>query len=538
MKRSYLFLGSILIIAGGSVMHCSGGDDSDAGGGDAAPDGTKPKDAATEKVIPPDELPPVVTPAGTQLAASNQIQIFGITTDGYVIYADNSAGASLYAVSVSGGAPTLIASPTISSTKTYITGIAGKDVFVWEGVSSTANAAQVGALSVWTHGGTYKSVVASSCASAGFASTTDGAHIMFTGNSTASCTTGDVVVANIDATGQTNLVTGVDVGVNGCSPVLGFAGGVTAVTATCTATPPDGGTPVADVNAYGSATPWTKVSITTGALNFWASDTAGDKLMVASPTGESFTLSLAVPVLVPIDNTKNITNGGFGYMKKSGNAVFYTTAAGEMYESPVPTPVPVQLQSAGVKSVRSISPDDNYIIFTTNFDTQKFGGDLFLAKTTAAGAPVTLVNNTMGALFGVNPVDDFSGDSNYVLWIENLDATHGIGDLYAQTVVSGTPKKITTSEWQNLSAAGSKIVFNDNCQNCSGTSAASGGTADIKSVDLAGTAAPSVLQLSADVTIFLSPAKDKVIYTYSQNAAADDGGVSPSGNGLYAVTIP
>ncbi len=96
MRRYQLFfIGSAFAISG-AIGACSG----DTTPGDGGGPETGPSDAKADKQPLPDaagDAAPPVTPAGTQLAASDQIQIFGITTDDDVIYADGSSP-GLYAV--------------------------------------------------------------------------------------------------------------------------------------------------------------------------------------------------------------------------------------------------------------------------------------------------------------------------------------------------------------------------------------------------------------------------------------------------------
>jgi hypothetical protein len=173
-----------------------------------------------------------------------------------------------------------------------------------------------------------------------------------------------------------------------------------------------------------------------------------------------------------------------------------------------------------------------------------FGGDLYLSSTTTAATAVTLDSMTTGALFGQTSADDFTTDSKYVLWIENLNTAQGIGDLYAATVAGGAPAMVASGEWQNASASGSIVIFNNNCGGCSGMlMAGKKATADLYWVDVSTTTAAALLQKSVDVpldggnSIYLNPAKDHVIYTYSQD---NDSTSTPplGGNGLYSVEIP
>ncbi len=547
MRRIHLSLIGVVFAANGLFAFACSGDSNpnDGGTGDAAPDGKPKPEAGGDTAV---DAPPPVTPAGKELAASDGAQIFGITTDGFVIYADVSAN-GLFAADVAGAnAPIKIAAPT-----GYAVGVAGTVVFVWSGLTTN----QVGALSTWTTTGkTFKAIpnATKSAPNGGFAASKDGTRILYTANSDTAGANGDFFGANVDGTGIVSLVSAVDIGsTNNCRPVVGFASNTEAVTSTCTVTPPDGGTPSATVTSYaiagtGDAGTWTPAAIISSALNFWSTDTAGDSIMVATTAG-TFVYPIGGGAAVAIDtkNIENQTTGDwtFGYLAKGGAKVFYSTAAGDLWTASSTAPTnPAAVQNTGVKFVRALSANESYMMYTTTFDSQQFGGDLHLTATTAAAGATTLVSTTTGALFGTNALDDFTTDSQFAIWIENLDTQQGIGDLFAVPVTGGTPKQFASGEWQNASATGTKIVFNDNCAGCSGTGGTGNAFADLKVVDVATTNAPTLLQAGADVplqaggnSLWLSPAKDRLIYTYSQNTPST-GTVAAGGNGLYSITLP
>jgi hypothetical protein len=235
-------------------------------------------------------------------------------------------------------------------------------------------------------------------------------------------------------------------------------------------------------------------------------------------------------------------------MNRAGTTVFYQSAGG-LYTSSATASSVGTVQASGVNFLRAISPDDNYFVYSTNFDNpppNQFGSDLYVTKAMAgAAAPTTLVSNTKGALFGLRAADNFTADSKYVLFIENVNTTAGIGDFYAALLPSGTPAMIATGQWQNWSATGDKVVYEDNCPSCSATAGKGTATADIEVVDVSTTNAPTKIQASVDVPLtpgvnglFLSPAKDRIIYAYSQNTPATSGAPPAGGNGLYSVAIP
>jgi len=194
-----------------------------------------------------------------------------------------------------------------------------------------------------------------------------------------------------------------------------------------------------------------------------------------------------------------------------------------------------------------VSGDENWLVYTTTWDKgapppASFGSDLFLTKTTAGFTPVQLGTGTSNALFGLDGPDQFTTDSSHVMWIENVDTNSGTGDFYAMSLPSGTPTKIATGQWQNWSATGAKVVYQDNCPTCSATAGKGLAYADLKVVDLSqSTPTPTLVQAGVDVqltsglySLYMSPAKDHIIYTYSQNNATGTG----DGNGLYSVAVP
>lgn len=544
MTRFKLFLVGMgaMCVAAGALAAC-GGDDSSTG--DGGPEGgadVKPKPDGGGTDAGGDVTQ--VTPKGTELAPSDAIQIFGITDDDDVIYADGSNGNALYAVPSGGGTAVKIGAPT-----GFAVGLHRKTVFVWSGLSTKG----VGILSIWEHGGTLTQIETKSAPNGGFAASADGKHIIYTANSDVNGANGDIFGANSDGSGKTSLVTGVDIGSgNNCTPRPGFVTNTLAITATCTVTPPDGGTPSATVTDFvlaaggDAGTTWTPNVIISSALAEWSTDTAADKVLVATTTGLSV-CPLPTGVCTPGELT-NIENNlwTFSYMNQAGTQIYYEKPTGDLRTATTALPaVATDVQATNVNFVRAISPDDKYILYTKTFDTQQFGGDLYLTPipNSGAAAPLSLVTTQTGALFGVSAADDFTADSSYVVWIANLNTQEGLGDLMAVPVGGGTPKQYATGEWQNVTATGTKVVYNDNCSGCSGTGGTGNAYADIHVVDVA-TSTKTDLQAGADVplvaggnSLYLSHDKTKVIYAYSQNAQSS-GVPANGGNGLYSIAIP
>ena len=543
MTRFKLFLVGMgaMWVGAGALAACSGDNTQTDGGGPETGADVKPKPDAQPGDAGGDVV--LVTPKGTELAASDAIQIFGVTDDDDVIYADGSNANALYAVPSAGGTPVKIGAPT-----NFAVGLHHKTVFVWSGMTAKG----VGILSIWEHGGTLTQIETKSAPNGGFAASPDGLHIIYTANSDVNGANGDIYGANSNASGKTPLVTGVDIGSgNNCTPRPGFITNTMAMTSTCTATPPDGGTPSATVINYvlaaggDSGTTWTPTTVVSSALNEWSTDKAGDKVLVATTSGLQV-CTIPVVACVPGEST-NIFNNVWtlAYMNQAGTSIYYVKPTGNLRTALAATPaVATDVQATNVNFVRAISPDDKYMLFTKTFDTQQFGGDLYLTSTaSAAPTPTTLDGTQTGALFGVSAADDFTADSTYVVWISNLNTQQGLGDLKAAPVTGGTPKTYATGEWQNVTATGTKIVYNDNCSGCSGTGGTGNAYADLHVVDVA-TSTKTDLQVGADVplaaggnSLYLSHDKTKVIYAYSQNPQSS-GVPATGGNGLYSIAIP
>lgn len=560
MKRSYILLATSLMMtaaAAASIIDCGpGSDNGDAGdaGGDAKP----PKDGANDVTSNDGGDAGQVTPNGTALAGGDGIRIWGMTTDGIVVFSDTIQGGTfadgLYGVAAAGGTPAKIGTPSGN----YFAATAGKVVIVWDSLTT----AGVGKIHTWTQGGTYASPALTNIAANGAAASIDGKYIIFEANSNAAATVADIVGAKVDGTGQSVLASQVDVGpgnftafVNGCVPNFGFPNGTTALVTSCATNPGDAGVPNATVKSFTVATDggaWganTPIVATNGLpVMAWDGDGGnGASVLTATTLPTESVTPVGGGVSVPVD-TKDVNKGDwtFVYINRAGTAVLYNSGSG-LYTSPTGVPSVTAVQSTGVNYIRAVSSDENWLIYTSTWDKgapppASFGSDLFVTKTTVAGfTPVQLGTGTTNGLFGLDGPDQFTADSTHVLWIENLDTSTGTGDFYSMALPSGTPTKIAGGQWQNWSATGAKVVYEDNCPFCSATAGKGLAYADIKVVDLSGTPTPKLVQAGVDVpltsglfALYMTPAKDRIVYTYSQNTANGTG----DGNGLYSIAVP
>src|SRR5262249_42481127 len=146
--------------------------------------------------------------------------------------------------------------------------------------------------------------------------------------------------------------------------------------------------------------------------------------------------------------------------------------------------------------------------------------DIFVAPTAAATTPVTVVPTVSGALFG----EPFTIDSAYTLFYTNVDVANQTGTLQAMPSGGGSTRPLGSDVWFHLLARASKLAFNDHWR-------ASGerGRADLRFVDLASSADPTLIANLAEADFFLSAAGDKVAFAYL---------TAPGREGLYVVDLP
>jgi hypothetical protein len=305
----------------------------------------------------------------------------------------------------------------------------------------------------------------------------------------------------------------------------------------------DAGTSAATITSYSiSGATWAPTQIITNAIDFFSIDSTGDKILVATPAATKV-FPIGGGGATTID-TKDITYQ-FGYLNRAGTTVFYQNS-GALYTAVVSsTPNPQPIQAANVTSVRGVSPNEQYILYNSTWDSDNFLSDLYLTATTASATATTLVSTITGGLFGATTGDNFTADSKFVVWAENVNTNSGLGDFYSMPIAGGTPAKITTGLWANFAATGSKQLYVDNCPKCTDFSEPGNQPSNINVIDLsAPTPTPNVLVTMADVPqtfpfqpLYLNrPTNDRFTYTFSQNPPTASGNPPLGGNGLYAVT--
>jgi hypothetical protein len=209
-----------------------------------------------------------------------------------------------------------------------------------------------------------------------------------------------------------------------------------------------------------------------------------------------------------------------GQLIQGGAMAVYGTTAGALRVSPTKTPSPTTLASA-FGGFYGVSPSQGSVLYY--HDQAATGTDIYLTSMSPQGTPQTLTASTNGAVNG----DAFTADSSYALYSTGNDVCSGAATFAAFPVAGGSSIPLGTNVWGDWSATGAKVIFNDNYVATGGLRF---GRADIKVVDLAAGAMPTLVVSQADAVLDMSPAGDQVIYSWSVQPGAQAG--------IYATPVP
>jgi hypothetical protein len=154
--------------------------------------------------------------------------------------------------------------------------------------------------------------------------------------------------------------------------------------------------------------------------------------------------------------------------------------------------------------------------------------DMYLVSTTPGGAdggnPVTTLDSmTDGANFG----DAFTVDSTHAIFYTTVNMS-GTGNLMSLALPpAAAAKPVTATGWEGFATKAAKVVYSDNWSMVMGSLQ---GYADIHSVDLAGTAAPSTVVTSADANFFVTTDRSTILYSWHACPGAAEG--------IYSIAAP
>jgi hypothetical protein len=550
MTRALLF--SVLVVPSALMVACFEDDvpvaiigPNDGGSEAASPEGGEP-DASDAQVTPDGDVPDSKSeaapgdateppPGSATLTTGKDFTVWGVTSDGYAIYATApSAGDSststmaVYAAPIAGGAAITI--DTVSQDTLGVVAGPLVELFVGADVSATA-----GTIETWTAKGglhtlstdAYVFLGGSTSNNYGKGYSPDFSSIAYLDHYDGVGQTADAYVANIDGTGAKLLQSNVpNVGGTDGSAQLMFSGGAVVL---AYVTPSDS---LATIESF-AAPAWSSTGLATGiAGNFVIGDPSGAHVLFDGPSGlEAVATSGGAPMTIDPSGT-----AAQALFTSDGTSVLYTSGSGDLRRSPVDSPDPMTLVSANVGGLLGLSPDNRAAFVYETFSSFP---DLYEASATIAGPLVQLSSSATATLPGESVAIGslMTNDFSHVLFYTDLAYTTFfkssagiyVGTLKTSAVGSSASVTLATSSYTVYASGKSKVVFDDGF----GYKGASMPTVDLKSVDTAAGASPGLVVSQANYggdygSFFLSPDGTEIVYATN----------TTSTGGVYVTPVP
>jgi hypothetical protein len=471
----------------------------DGGGADAASDASDAGADASD-AAPADAADAAPYPIGT-LLQTGYFTVYGVTTDGYAIYRDYTTG-TIYAARIDGdgGAAQTIATGGVCAQ--YEIDVVGNVVLAWPCLQS--GTAWSSTLVAWTSSGGAHTLSSASNPNVGLVSP-DGSYVVYADNVT-TFTSIDITASAPDGTNKVTLLSAVPDQLAVCSTRSLFVG-TRAVIAHCDAA--DAGNGGALLSAFDSANAWARVDIarTTNVVESMHTDSAGTKILVFNDLGTT------VFPLQGDGGTKIDDAGVFGWLTGDGQNVIYGTY-GYLARSPVASPSTTFLYSSATAGLYALSPSEQTLLFHTYF---AFPYNLVMTSAVSASGTTTLSSH--GGPCGPG----FTADSTHALFIDTVASVDTLKTV--ATVDGGSPVTLASAPYDCAPTSGATVLFNSGR-----TTGSEWGRADIDIADTSLAAAPTRFVGGADLYFRLTPAKDKLVYTWSYGLNAT--------RGLYIAPLP
>jgi hypothetical protein len=512
----------------GLVLSCSafacsssspGGSTSDAG--DSGTLESSVKDAPVLEALPPfdghfggDGGDPGT---GTLLQPFYGAVIDGVTSDGWVVYSNGGEVPTFYAASLDGGDGGAATSLGLAESYAYAF-VVGEVTFLFTNID--VDATYSSPLSIWSSKGGQHLITENSYFQ-NAAVSSDNQYILYYDNFNSLAETADLYVASSDGSSPKLLQSALPNLMNGgnCQPNFGFAG-TTAYVVYC-GTPGDGGA-ANDIVMTFAPPSWAATNNLSGATSLnVGTEPTNTYLSVATASG-LLVVPLAGGIPTPIDPT-----GLGGVFTSDSKNLVYNTSTKTLSRSPIAAPSPSVLVTGAVGGIYGLSPDNSTALV---FASASQGlTDLYAASATKtdSGALTTLSSAATAtpAGYGILAGDAFTADSAHVLFFTAVQQTTD-GELYATlNTGSATGGTVTTlSPISNTAwvTSGTKVVFSDNLVFGAST------TLDIRAVDVAAGGTPTYIRHGAtaggSAAFYLSPAKDKIIYSWT-SPGTENGGI-------------
>jgi hypothetical protein len=536
----------------------------DASRADATADGSTATGASDDAGIdsPPPGDGPVVcntpgTPQGTQILASATAVVQGVTSDGQVLYYD-SATQHLGAVPADGGSPVDVG-PWDQGGGNWGAVYTSRNVALyWNGDDAGAGqlwawtrangAGALGTGATWigppTNLGT--SPFIAQTAGAGIATvdvSADGAFVAYfdgAGENDAGLSVGDIYVSGSDGSNPTLLVPGWVQ--TYCSPMVAFIGGYLVVSY-ATELPGGSGALNGTVAAFGPAPNWQNVqTLTTTSTCLFAGNVAGTQVSYAD-SGGTYVQTLGAtspPTLIdPL--------GAGGLFTNDGNSLIYLRGDGSVWRSPVSSPAPVELTAGPFNQIVALSSNDAWLELTPNApfsDGNALSGlSLVSAAPGDGGNGVTaltdasVAGNLMEAIPAIglaaseSSAGAFTADNSQAVFFDAPHRARPDNLKHLGLPPQGLPATISQTFWGGYPTSGAKVVYGDNVAFVRQDGAYwVNGYANVHSVDLSVTAAPTALVSGADANFYLTADRKTLVYSWNY--------CSGMTGGIYTLPVP
>jgi len=432
------------------------------------------------------------------LIAGSYVAFAGVTASGYAILTDSEKSA--WAIKLADGTRAKIADHA-----SWAVILAADTALVEHDVVNG-----FGGLSSWrTDGPAVTLTSASPDNSFGFSSPAadDAGHVAYFSQTAANGALSDIVIDRFDHSAPHTVATGIELSPSSgaCWPNLRYFGGrllgthcATAGSSTLSLTSWDADSGAAVELLASSKQGFTTrtglgvlMTSTTGALSIAAADGSGARAVASDIAAARLT--------------------------RDGSAVIAVLASNQHVErlplAAGATPTPL---AGPVDRVVAVSPDGNYLTYSTMSDPTTFSTDLVLASAVSAGSVTSLVatNTSQSTSYA------FSDDSAFALYVDAYDADAFTGTLHALPTAGGTtPRTLGNAVYDQATVGASRLVFEDNT---SGTFPNQ--HADVEFVDLAQSAAPTRLATQALVQLWVD-ADNHTLYAVQSD-------------GLHIIALP
>jgi hypothetical protein len=242
-------------------------------------------------------------------------------------------------------------------------------------------------------------------------------------------------------------------------------------------------------------------------------DPTGKLALLLDPAGTGLSLyPLAGGSSVTVDPT-----GVSGLFTATGD-IIYTTSNAALMRYTAATAMTIVLVPSGVVAPVDLSPDGNWLQVTSKQDATTELMSLYIVSATTPGAANSVVPTATTSPAG------FTTDSQYSVFGTNFPPDFGpvTYDLEASKTSGGAAAKVLSASGRAFFTSGAKLVSNTN-------QSKSTGSADIVSLDLSTTAAPTTLVTQANPNLF-QPSASQIVYSWycNENAMA----------GVWTLTPP